>query len=596
MGSDEGAAGARWRWEHAVVVVALGLWTLGFFAGLTETPWRAIDDDENTTIVQAELLAAGLPVRDATFQLLPSCGGCRLLTLGAWGLFSVFPPTVLTWKLLPLLFGLLAVGGAALAGWRLAGPRAGALAAVLTALPPPLYRELGQRAWGNHFEVTGLIALVLAASRHRTTARGAFLLGLSAALAASFAYSAAPVVLVVLGGACLTGVRWGGRGGGIAAGSLPWLGLRVAGLERWLMIYGRGSGQAWDPGPWIEALGAPWAGAMWGPSALGGGLAALGWVAFFSVPVWLLARGLRGRAMDEVLLGAAVVSHLVAFVVIGPGLPTEAPDAASDSFSWRYLAPLFPVIAVGAAVLARRGGPLGRVPAGALVLLGLLSFGSDLASSEFETRPLRMAAAHVAPGAHTGRVGADPTGPITFDFRRPMARRQILWESGLEAGRLLASGEEVAPSWWPWVRGRSDVERTAVLLGVAAGIHERRGLASERADERTFAAAVDELVPEELRQEARWARVWGRWGFAREGERTLPEWLGPWADGVRDAQAGRRADPAAGGEYARGYGEGVGALWGDEESAVSRLDSVPPGVRAQADAGLRRAREWVFPL
>ena len=63
MGSDEGAAGARWRWEHAVVVVALGLWTLGFFAGLTETPWRAIDDDENTTIVQAELLAAGLPVR-----------------------------------------------------------------------------------------------------------------------------------------------------------------------------------------------------------------------------------------------------------------------------------------------------------------------------------------------------------------------------------------------------------------------------------------------------------------------------------------------------------------------------------------------------
>lgn len=584
----------RRRMAWAMVALALGLWTLGFFAGLMETPWRAIDDDENATIVHAELLAAGLPVKEAEFQLLPSCGGCRVLTLSAWALFSVFPPVVLTWKVLPLLFGLLAVGGSGLAGWRLAGPTAGGLAALLTALPPPVFRALGERAWGNHFEVAALVVLAVAATRHGRTMRGGAVLGLASALAVTFAYTAAPMVLVLLVGAWMTGARRGALLGGLVVGGLPWVGLRLAGMEAWFTIYGQGPSD-WRPGPWLASLGSGWATSMWQPGELPAAVAWVGWAAFLAVPVVLVGVEARRREWTpELALGAAILSHLAAFVLVSPRLPGH-PPAVGEPFSWRYLGPLFPVIGVGAAVLWSRGRWVLRAPAVVLLALGLVSLGQGVGRSQFESRSLHLPAPHVRPAAFTGRVGADPRGPITFDFTRPLARRQILWEAGLEAGRLLGSGHELHAGWWPWVEERPDPERVTLLLGLAVGLEERLGLGRGPESVEAFREAVQTRLPAGLHEDAARARGWARWGFTIETNRPRPAWLGSWRDGFEDALGGRQpsGDDA---EYARGFGEGVGMLRGDERAAADALEALPAAHRGVAEEGFRRAREWAFPF
>lgn len=595
-------SGGSTRWGLALVGLAAVLWALGFFAGVMETPWqRLIDDDENAAVLQAELLAGGFPIDDADFQLLASCGGCRVLVLSAWGLFSLFPPALITWKILPLLFGLLAVLACAAAGWRFGGPVGGALAALLVAMPPPVYRDLGLRAWGNHFEVSGLVAAVIALGAPVRSGRQAFLLGVVAALAVTFAYTAGPIVFVLLAFAWLAGTARGHLLGGVLAGSVPWLVLRLSGAEAWFDIYGREVGRGWAPGAWLGSLGEPLRHGMWATGDLSGWPAALGWTAFFAVPIALVGLPVWRRRSAESLglvLGLGVLVHLTAFVLMSSSFPDYPPTALSEPGSWRYLAPLFPVVAIGASLVATRGGSVGVLPTGVLLLLGAVALWNDVSTSQFDARPLHVPAPHLSDGAHAGRVGGDPAAPMTdLRIERPLARRQILYEAGLAAGRKLLRSEPLHTSWWPWVKALPEVERIAVLIGVATVLRAELGggEADPREPEPPVAAAIRQHLPPSLQDECERALVWRSWGFARTGSQRPPQQRGSWLAGYRAALGEGPAASAVDAEWARGFGEGVGALRGYRSDARGALDAVPEPHRAVAEAGFERARAWLFP-
>ena len=595
----------RVRWVClAVIAGAAALWTLGFFAVLLETPWRSVDDDENAAIVQAELLAAGLDPADARFQLDPSCGGCRVLTTVGWGLLSILPPLLVTWKLFPLAFGLFGVLAVAAAGWRLGGPRAGALAALLLALPPPLYRELGQKAWGNHFEVSGLIAAVIAIGASMSSSRQAFALGVAAALAVSFTYTAGPAVVALLGVAWLGGSSRRHLLGGLFVGGIPWLLLRLAGSEPWFAIYGRGSGRPWDPLSWLRVLGAPLAEGLWLPAGISGAPALLGWAGFVSVPAAMLFVAYRRRGPGEqawLSLIGAFFAHVAAFVLVGSSLPVFAPTGGGEPGLWRYLAPLFPIVAIGASLLVVRVGRFAAVPALVLLLIGGLALVGDVSDSQFDQRPLHLPAPHAVAGSHAGRVMPDLAAPSPeLRFDRPLARRQILFEQGLEATRRLIRGGPVHPNWWTWVHALPEVERNAVLLGAKTGLEEHLGEQAWGADQEpteAFGALVRRHLPAELSRDCLRAHAWHKWGFAsKKSDLDRAGGPGDWLAGYGTAVRELPADREANAEWSRGFGEGVGALRGYRPDGRSALEGLPAAHRAEAEAGFVRAQNWVFPL
>lgn len=94
-------------------------------------------------------------------QYRPFCGGCTVHAVTAMGLFSVLPPTWLTWKLVPLAWGVLGLV-AGLAVLRRDGLLAGSrMFALLWVFAPLTFAHLSLVAWGNHYEA-GVLALVAA--------------------------------------------------------------------------------------------------------------------------------------------------------------------------------------------------------------------------------------------------------------------------------------------------------------------------------------------------------------------------------------------------------------------------------------------------
>lgn len=572
------------------------LWILGFFAILLADPWAPVDDDENYAAIHAELLAGGLAPAEVEWQLIPACGGCRVQTAGGWALFTLLPPRLWTWKLLPLGFGLLGILAAALAGLRLGGPRAGALAALLVGLAPPLYRHLGQSGHGNHFEVSALLVLLVGHSPGALWGRRGLAWGAGAALVASFAYSAAPAVMVLSAVALLRG-QARAIGAGMALGSLPWLALRVTGAEAWFAVYGGAEGVHEGVFAWLRALGTPLARALWSPAGVDVGL--LGWAALLAVPLGLLVLARRGAGAA---VGAAIVAQLSAFVLLGGRFPNHVPLALSEPSQWRYLAPVFPLLAVGAAALAPGRGRLARAPALVLLLLGAVGLVGDVHQSRFSARPLHLLGARITAGANIGRalpnLALEPP-PSTVPFHRPLARRQALYHLGRALAYQQRSRPPPHPGWWARLDELEGAERHAALFGLAQihGEFEGASLSGAGRAPPELIAALDVYAPAPLGAEA--ARAWERqtWGFGAEAsllarlEPAPGTWLDGYHAGCRLADA--RADASAG--WLRGWAEGWGARRGYRDAAPPELPvGLSQGERAQALAGWRLAREWVF--
>ena len=336
------------------------------------------------------------------------CGGCTAEAVLAAPLFTALGPTTLVWKIVPLFFHLvITAAGAGLllfAGDPADRERryAGALTWVLLLMAAPgYYRELALMGWGNHAECSAFplsAALLLALATHRRW------------------FVQAPLLLLAGG---LTGLGlWFGHTSAYAAPALA-LGALVVG--RWLSpLFAAGGALGLVPlylyhkerapaaafeADWVANLhlsppdrlfdwlfGDYLRWGLWLPEEFGERMVGN---SMWYLGLWLLALVGLGRALRSAftgplraaaLYGPACLLGLLAAYVLRYDLWMNLPDPLADAtFNLRYRIPLFPVLAMGAALtiaLPRRDDPDGLrlrdrllFPAllGALLLYGLVS-------------------------------------------------------------------------------------------------------------------------------------------------------------------------------------------------------------------------------
>jgi len=374
----------------ALLLLALQLWVL-FDPALIE-----IDPEERYNAGVAQLLTEGQLDQLFAMQYRPFCGGCSVDSLLAAPLFLALGPSLLSYKLVPVLA---LVAYVVFALRRLAHRNDDALLlifALLSLLPPRAFLHLSLIAWGNHLEA-GLLAavglLLLRAGRPRP-----LLAGLAHGFAVYVGFSGAPFLLAAALGLALE--RRGRALGllllGAALGLSPWLAF-LAETGQWPItsIYGEDDalpllsrlphklGTLLRPRQIIALLGDPhgWPGALLGlTAALSLALAAL----HLALPDRWLPAALRpapsapprpGRLGFGLLLAVGAWLGVYLLVRFQLGEP-EAPHVAVPG-SVRYAAPLYPhlllILALSAAGLWRAAPPTGtarRWPR--LLAIGLL--------------------------------------------------------------------------------------------------------------------------------------------------------------------------------------------------------------------------------
>jgi len=328
-------------------------------------PERPIyDREELYTGAAAEAMRLGLPIPARAYQFMPYGSGSLLISQAARGVFALFGPTYLAFKLLPLLVTLLA-GGCWYGIARLwLGARTALIFAALFLLAPSVVVRTALIAKGDHAEAMAWngLALLLASGAcfaPRAARRDilAALAGSVAGLGVGITYSTVPVVAgAALAAAARTRLRprraWLAAAAGLAVGLAPWL-LRILreGAST-VRLYEQPVGALLGLGEWGSRI------------AL---LARTGFLAGYDLPgdwrtiaglIWLAAvvagwTGLvrrRERRTFVLLLSAAAAAHLAAFVL-------AAPDASA-----RYLLPAYPLLLLAAAALG--GARLPEPPAG----------------------------------------------------------------------------------------------------------------------------------------------------------------------------------------------------------------------------------------
>jgi len=292
---------------------------------------------------------------DALFrmQYRDFCGGCTLNAGLAAMFFSLFPPSFLVWKLVPLSFTALLVGLGFHRLWHHAGRNTAWAFAALLALPPFPWMVLSLVGWGNHLE-SGILAacgLLLLGTGARAWVAG---LTLGAAMWVGFSGAyALPVALIwrrrdrrALRGLLI----------GAAIGLSPWLlQMGLAGAHPFVVPY-----QDEDtilrltrmPHKLATLLAPRQLVALFGLDLWPGGWAA-GWASALSAGgavAWTLRRGTGWTRLLLAGLGAWLSIYLVVrFQVADPPDPQIAGPG-----SVRYALPLFPLLFLLLAAVAGR--------------------------------------------------------------------------------------------------------------------------------------------------------------------------------------------------------------------------------------------------
>lgn len=382
------------------------------------------DPEELFTAGQAWLALHGDLPWLLHMQYRPFCGGCTVHAVTAMGLFAALPPTWLTWKLIPLLWGASGMGIGFWVARREAGVAASRIFALLWLFPPLAFAHLSLVAWGNHFE-SGVLALAAAGLALSPGGRWRrFGLGVLLGFSVYVSFSAGFTVL-----ACMGFVAWRERLTGvlpvlvgIPLGLLGWgVQWAVAGQQPFHTIYEAGESvpdplrlpaELWTllaPRQLASLLGVPIEGV---------GLA-LGVAAGLSLSVGVGLAVWRGG--DLARLGVAL---LTCFLLVY-GLTGFSVKVAESGFMYagglRYAAPLFPVAFLMLAAVAGRLWSRGRHLPAALLVAPLLLSGL-------------WARAHVLGGAvpDVGRLGRDA---VDWDY----LRERLAWmvpEAGHAAGLL----------------------------------------------------------------------------------------------------------------------------------------------------------------
>ncbi len=369
------AGGRRLDWGLAAAVLVVQLLAV-LNPELTLLDHEELYNAGHARLLQLEHLDAFLQLQYRSY-----CGGCTVNALIGAALFAGLGPSLLVWKLVPILFSVVAVrvGSAALREY--VGTLAAVVFAGLFLLPPPAWQYLSLVGWGNHMEA-GCVAVIAAVLSARLaldpSPRRAIGLGLVVGLGLWIGFSSGFVILAI--GLPLLYRRDIRAIGLVALGALPVVG--IWGLQAWSTqlsildpIYY--AGESWpDPRRIPEKLAS-----LLAPRQLvalfGHPESMLGWVggwAWAAVGGWALIRsgraGALGRTAAGFLLAYLVVYSLVRFTVWAPPAPEIAPPG-----SMRYAAPLFPLLFLTIAAAVGRTWSEGRRVHAVLVLIPLVAVG-----------------------------------------------------------------------------------------------------------------------------------------------------------------------------------------------------------------------------
>lgn len=427
------------------------------------------DREELYAGAAAEAMRLGLPLPLAAYRFMDYGSGSLVISLFARGVFALFGPTLLAFKIIPLL---LSLGGGLcwfllVRLWR--GRRTALAFGLLFAAAPPVLVRTTLIAKGDHGEAVALIgATLLLASQAAFAATAvrrrvfAVCAGAAAGLGVFVTYSTVPIV----GAVALTAVLrsrlrprdlWLALLAGAAVGLVPWL-TTVAGTQgSALRVYDRPLGALVDPSEMARRLQMLLSTGLFAGFDLPGGLGVrrlAGWVWLAAVLVGWIGLARDRRAPGAWMLIAGTLAHLLAFLL-------AAPDASS-----RYLVPVYPLLLIAVAVFAEPASAAAarrrRIPGLLVAGIGLVSALLVMASS---TYPLLRAPLKGYDWPLLGEVlGARLTS--TGVRAAPPSTQEFLW---VGVGRRL--GWSLPPSSWAAEAESIEVEnaRSAVTSGNVEG-------------------------------------------------------------------------------------------------------------------------------
>jgi len=341
---------------------------------------------------------------DSTFlmQYRDFCGGCSLDAFLGMGVFSIFGPSWLAWKLVPLLFVLLVAGLGSRTLHRIGGrPAAWAFLALLL-LPPRTWLFLSSVGWGNHFEagciaLVALITLTGEPGRGRTVLAGVFL-GLATFISFSgvFALPAALAWFLLTGRRDQLGMLLSGVILGLSPWAIQWL---SSGLHPFVTIYEGAEARpslARIPYKLSTLFGVRQLVALFGlpTTTLGWWLGWL-WAAAAAGCIALLVRAQLREPRDSLFrrdaLGVLLflASWLAMYCVVRFQVHDPPAPEIAYPLSARYAAPLFPLLFFAVALAAghcwsRRSRVMATVLL-SLPLLGGLAARAESMQSPFPT-------------------------------------------------------------------------------------------------------------------------------------------------------------------------------------------------------------------
>ncbi len=381
------------------------VWVLFEVFGRLDGEYAGVHAEELANPWMSRMLLAGYWEHWTELRYRSFCGGCAVLgTLGVVPI-STLGPTIVAWKLVPMLFHSGVVGLSIWLARRWWGAAAGLLVAALWLGAPSIFLELALIGWGNHAEVMVLVlGTLVVLGRGRSTPR-ATLSGAIAGFAVWFSRTGA----LVLPAALWVLIRQHGqreerralRAFVVAASVMQLLHLNGASARfrhkeplRPEMIGGpEVLGAPLELAGWL--LGPVVRGRLWPPLAADA-LPAVYWALLLVGVVVVLGVSLRAGKNRELGVALPVLLLLgwVAGMVIGHVHWKDITTAGSSgAFNLRYLSPFFAicVLFVGAASASqsrwlRRG--IWLVP---LLGIGLRLMTWDVPRFDLVDRPLPTA-------------------------------------------------------------------------------------------------------------------------------------------------------------------------------------------------------------
>ncbi len=334
--------------DRSLVAALVSVEALATAGDVLLGPYARVHWEERFNARQGVQVLCGHLDQVLELQYRTFCGGCTVEALASVPLFSLFGPTTLAWKLVPVAFHLITVATGAWLALHAAGRKAAVVFVALMAAAPGFYRELSLLGWGNHAESSALT--LLAACLVVRGVGGAALAGLVAGLGLWFCHTSAYGVPALAAVALAGGVsRLVAFGVGLPLGLQP---LRA-------YFEARPEAQAWSedhfgglevapPGKLLDWLGGDylrWG--LWDPKDYGEVAGGWWWLALWWLAGWGAWKAPRRFAPLAVV--ALVAAYGLRF-----DLWKHLPDAPDQPFlNLRYLAPLVPLLMLCAAARAR---------------------------------------------------------------------------------------------------------------------------------------------------------------------------------------------------------------------------------------------------